>query len=252
MKEAQYFLNKGKSCSPMLPKIYNYLDKTKFLSEFNTEEARQQVRYNLGIEEEIERLRQIIEAKVIEAGGINWDEFPTEGHTEQVLSSDALYRTFANYILRVELNQILDELSSDYNGKIEKIQKALTYIPKNRGEYEEGERYYKENLVQYKGGTYIADPEDYDIDTNPLAYVEIPPYYDDPELLNPGWGVFARGYSADSSGVVTDINWDDNRKAITKTINTVTSDVVSASKLKDEINPKFEYNQLDETLNIIK
>jgi hypothetical protein len=57
MKEAQYFLNKGKSCSPMLPKIYNYLDKTKFLSEFNTEEARQQVRDNLGIEEEIERLR---------------------------------------------------------------------------------------------------------------------------------------------------------------------------------------------------
>lgn len=252
MKEAQYFLNKGKSCSPMLPKIYNYLDKTKFLSEFNTEEARQQVRDNLGIEEEIERLRQIIEAKVIEAGGINWDEFPIEGHTEQVLSSDALYRTFANYVLRAELNALLDELSSDYNLKIEKVEKELSFIPRNRGEYTEGERYYEGNLAQYKGGTYIAHPVDYDVDTNPLAYVTDPPFDNDPEILNPGWGVFARGYNAETSESVINVDWDDNRKVLTQTKNNEILDIITKDKLKEELNPKFEYNQSQEELNIIK
>lgn len=128
----------------------------------------------------------------------------------------------------------------------------LGYIPANRGEYEEGERYYKDNLVQYRGGTYIADPVDYDVDTNSLAYVTTPPYDTDPEIMNPGWRVFARGYTADSSGAVTNVRWDEDRKAITKTINTVTTDVVDANKLKDEINPKFEYNQSKETLTIVK
>lgn len=247
MKETQYFLNKEKGCSPILPKIYNYLDKTKFLSEFNTEEARQQVRDNLGIEEEIERLRQIIEAKVIEAGGINWDEFPTEGHTEQVLSSDALYRIFANYILKTELNQILDELSSDYNAKIERLEKTLDYVPKNCGNYKEGERYYKENLVQYKGGTYIADPEDYDEDTNPLAYITDPPYDDDPETLNPGWKVFAR--STERS--VTNVAWDDNIKAITQTIGNEITNVVTKEKLRQEIGGvEINYDENTKTLYI--
>ena len=250
MKDAQYFLNKGKSCSPMLPKIYNYLDKTKFLSEFNTEEARQQVRDNLGIEEEIERLRQIIEAKVIEAGGINWDEFPIEGHTEQVLSSDALYRTFANYVLRTELNDLLDELSSDYNLKIEQVEKELSFVPRNRGEYTEGERYYEGNLVQYKGGTYIAHPVDYDVDTNPQAYVTDPPFDNDPEILNSGWGVFARGYDAKTSEGVTNVDWDDNRKVLYQVKNDEVSDIITKDKLKEEIGLKVIYNEDTENLII--
>ena len=250
MKEAQYFLNKGKSCSPMLPKIYNYLDKTKFLSEFNTEEARQQVRDNLGIEEEIERLRQIIEAKVIEAGGINWDEFPIKGHTEQVLSSDALYRTFANYVLRTELNDLLDELSSDYNLKIEKVEKELSFIPRNRGEYTEGERYYEGNLVQYKGGTYIAHPVDYDVDTNPLAYVTDPPFDNDPEILNPGWRVFAKGYDAKTSEGVTNVDWDDNRKVLYQVKNDEVLDIITKDKLKEEIGLQVIYDEDKENLII--
>lgn len=147
-----------------------------------------------------------------------------------------------------------DEVFDDAKGKRQseinaEIYNTLSYIPKDRGEYTQGERYYKENLVQYEGGTYVADPIDYDVDTNPLAYVTIPPYYNNPDVINEGWRVFARGISTDA---VTNVQWDNNRKVITKTINSVTFDVVSADILKGEINPKFIYNQQNETLSIIE
>lgn len=203
MKEIQYFLNKGKSCSPQIPSRFtNYLDKNKFLSEFNTEQAKQQVRDNLGISDLLLILKQIVDAKVIEIGGVGWDTEPTEGNTESVLSSDALSKTFAKYILSSELERLLDELSSDYNTKIENIEKKLNSVPVNRGEYVDGERYYKGNLVQYKRGTYIADPVDYDIDTNPFVYVTEAPYDNNPEVLNQGWKVFAKGFNAESGDLI--------------------------------------------------
>ena len=249
MKEIQYFLNKGKSCSPQIPSRFtNYLDKNNFLSEFNTEQAKQQVRDNLGISDLLLILKQIVDAKVIEIGGVGWDTEPTEGNTENTLSSDALYKTFAKYILSSELERLLDELSSDYNTKIENIEKKLNYVPVNRGEYVDGERYYKGNLVQYKGGTYIADPVDYDVDTNPLAYVTTAPYDNDPEILNPGWGVFAIG----SEKSVTNVSWDNDTKAITQTVGGETKNIVTAEELQQEIGGvRINYDENTETLYIV-
>lgn len=143
------------------------------------------------------------------------------------------------------------EINTEVNSSIEKIKsKVGDFIPKNRGEYAEGERYYEGNLTQYKGGTYIAHPLDYDVDTNPLAYVTDPPFNLDPEILNPGWGVFARGYNAETSGGVTNVAWDDNKKAIVQVIEGESSNVVTVDKLKEEIKTKFRYNEDTETLEI--
>jgi hypothetical protein len=90
----------------------------------------------------------------------------------------------------------------------------LNFIPRNRGEYVEGERYYEGNLVQYRNGTYIAHPEDYDENTNPLAYITDPPFGINPEVLNSGWEIFARGSSTGSSDGVTNVAWNDNDKKL--------------------------------------
>ena len=74
----------------------------------------------------------------------------------------------------------------------------LGYVPKNRGEYSSTAYYYKDNIVQYNGSSYIADPPTYDPDTDPTAYiVGVAPYASDPAVPNTGWAVFAN----DSNGV---------------------------------------------------
>jgi hypothetical protein len=37
-------------------------------------------------------IKNLIDRKVIESGNIAWDLIPTEGNTENVLSSDSLYK----------------------------------------------------------------------------------------------------------------------------------------------------------------
>ena len=55
----------------------------------------------------------------------------------------------------------------------------LGFVPKNRGEYQSTPvtRYYKDNVVQYNGSSYIADPVGwsesnlYDVDKIPDRYI---------------------------------------------------------------------------------
>lgn len=160
------------------------------------------------------------------------------------------YNSFKQLIFD-KIDAIENEISEFYekaDSTLTELKEKVDFIPTNRGEYKEGNKYYEGNIVQYEEGSYIAHPTDYDIDTNSLAYITEPPYDDDPNILNDGWAVFARASNIKS---VTDVNWDDTKKSITKTINNVTSDVITADKLKNEINPKFNYTQNNETLNIV-
>ena len=47
----------------------------------------------------------------------------------------------------------------------------LGYVPKNRGEYSSTASYYKDNIVQYNGSSYICNPPNYDPDTDPTASI---------------------------------------------------------------------------------
>ena len=84
----------------------------------------------------------------------------------------------------------------------------LGYVLKNRGEYVASPeiRYYHDNVVQYNGSSFIADPIDYDPETNPLAYVTAPPYDTDPNQPNEGWKVFA----SDAAYVNSFMTWEEN------------------------------------------
>ena len=70
----------------------------------------------------------------------------------------------------------------------------LGYVPKNRGEYSSSAKYYKDNIVQYNGSSFVCNPPTYDPDTAPTAYITgVPPYTSDPTSLNTGWAAFAIG-----------------------------------------------------------
>ena len=65
-KNYQYYNNRnvyGNICIPRREEVLNYLIKSKFLSEFQTNEEKQQVLYNLGILQEIDRLLELINEK---------------------------------------------------------------------------------------------------------------------------------------------------------------------------------------------
>ena len=96
--------------------------------------------------------------------------------------------------------------------------KHLGFIPKNRGEYVSGERYYKDNIAQYHGSSYIANPTASVNDGNagtqqePLYYLTRVPF--DDGSLSAGWDVFASGNNVFSTGErVTEVGIDDEPTA---------------------------------------
>ena len=165
---------------------------------------------------------KIIKDEELVGGVDNTDVYP-------VTTSQAVYRQSEGkptVLLETSLQNMEDTLKS---------------VPINRGDYTEGERYYEGNLVQYKGGTYIAHTND---------YITEPPFYINPEELNPGWDVFARGYNSETSEGVTNVAWDDNRKVLTQVKKNVSYDIITAQKLKEEVSPKFVYSNTKESINI--
>lgn len=77
----------------------------------------------------------------------------------------------------------------------------LGYLPVNRGDWEENHasdlqnetetRYYKDNIVSYKGSAFIANPPGYDRVSNPTAYITTPPFDEgQTQQLNTGWKLF--------------------------------------------------------------
>ena len=66
-KNYQYYNNRnvyGNVCIPRREEVLNYLIKNKFLSEFKTNEEKQQVLYNLGVLQEIDNLLNLIDTKL--------------------------------------------------------------------------------------------------------------------------------------------------------------------------------------------
>lgn len=82
------------------------LKKENYLSEFVTTNQKEFARDNLGITDIINSLDKKIDAKVIEFEGIAWDLIPTEGNTEKVLSSDAIYKALSLYVTSKEIESI--------------------------------------------------------------------------------------------------------------------------------------------------
>ena len=117
----------------------------------------------------------------------------------------------------------------------------LGYVPKNRGEYSSTASYYKDNIVQYNGSSYICNPPNYDPDTAPTASITgVAPYASDPAVPNTGWAVF----SNDSSGVgegVYNVSVDhttDNKPKVYETLSQALNDVPQA-KQKGGMSIKF-------------
>ena len=117
----------------------------------------------------------------------------------------------------------------------------LGYVPKNRGEYSSTASYYKDNIVQYNGSSYICNPPNYDPDTAPTASITgVAPYASDPAVPNTGWAVFCN----DSSGVgegVYDVSVDhttDNKPKVYETLSAALQDVPQA-KQKGGMSIKF-------------
>lgn len=118
-KNYQYYNNRKKyGCFNPREKDFNYLLMQNYLSEFQTDEEKEEVLNNLGITDKLSQLRQIINAKVISQGGVPWDIEPTSGNTESVLSSDTIYNTLLKYYTKNQVDNIVQTL---WNRVLEQI-----------------------------------------------------------------------------------------------------------------------------------
>lgn len=141
MKNFEYYLNNNSpKCSP-LPNTY--LKIKNYLSEYKQESDKKKVRDNLNITNLLADLEDKINRKVIDIGGVVWDDIPTEGHTDRVLSSDVVYKYLKLYALKSEVdaiwenfNQKLIELDEDIQ-KITGLSEILEFIHNVESEIEE-------------------------------------------------------------------------------------------------------------------
>lgn len=128
----EYYLNKDSE--PSCCKIGDNLLKENYLSEFSKTPLDQETaRQNLGID--LDAIYEKIDKKVIESGEISWDNEPTQGHTEKVLSSNALY-LYLNK-LQMAINERIKDLSALLNLKIENLDLYISDISEKISELEE-------------------------------------------------------------------------------------------------------------------
>ena len=121
--EQQYYLNR--ECPKIKTKESDkYLDKNNYLSEFLGKE--EQVRNNLGITEIINNLITRINTKVIEQGGIVWDDQPNPEHNEYVLSSSVIYNILEN--IQNSLKELILTKYNNNNSKISEQQENLDIL----------------------------------------------------------------------------------------------------------------------------
>ena len=109
MKE-EYFLNQNHTCVEIPSRFSESLLVKNYLNEFKTKEQKELALYNLGILAKLQQLKDLINAKVIDAGAVTWDLSPTEGNTESILSSDTIYRLLQNYYTIQEVQEQILEL----------------------------------------------------------------------------------------------------------------------------------------------
>lgn len=108
----------------------------------------------------------------------------------------------------------------------------LGRVPKNRGTYVSGTHYYKDNIVQYQGSSFIANPTSANKDGNdgtaqaPEWYLTRTPFETDPNTPRLGWEVFATGKHNFSTGE----NIDD--VGITDAVTKESSDLVTSGAVE--------------------
>ena len=128
--------NKGFGNSPCVGPITNdrnfdYLLRKNFLSEYSTEEDQQEVLYNLGILQRLNKLKQIIDNKVIQSGGVAWDDQPTLGNTDHVLSSDVLKQEFLKYCTKTQVDNLIQQIWNRILEQILNIDNELSDTSEN-------------------------------------------------------------------------------------------------------------------------
>lgn len=131
-KNYQFYKNQKKyGCLNPRERDFQYLLTQNFLSEYKTEVEKEEVLYNLGLLQRLDILKNIIDAKVIEAGGIAWDVAPTLGNAEQVLSSDVIYQTLQKYYTEEEVDELIETLWNNIFEEIGKIVKVDDSLSKD-------------------------------------------------------------------------------------------------------------------------
>lgn len=127
----EYYLNNSKCCAKLPTRSSDYLQQSNFLSEFGTKDDKQEARNNLGVTELLNELKSLIDNKIIEYGGVAWDLKPTQGHTDRVLSSDALYKTLSDYATEKGLNSKITSLWSVFLNKLDDLEQRVNSVTQN-------------------------------------------------------------------------------------------------------------------------
>lgn len=111
-RDLEYYINqrKNEQCAFSPSRKNEVLFINKYLSEFITDDERQLARDNLGVTEQLELLKTLIDTKVFETSDVAWDLQPTLGHTQHILSSDTLYKQFRKYYKKEEIDLSLQTL----------------------------------------------------------------------------------------------------------------------------------------------
>lgn len=128
--------NKGFGNSPCVGPITNdrnfdYLLRKNFLSEYSTEEDQQEVLYNLGILQRLNKLKQIIDNKVIQSGDVAWDDQPTLGNTDHILSSDVLKQEFLKYYTKTQVDNLIQQIWNRILEQIPSVDNELSDTSEN-------------------------------------------------------------------------------------------------------------------------
>lgn len=123
MKEEYYLNNNQNNCIKLPKRVSDFLLKSNYLSEFSTLEEQEQVIQNLGLFPRFQELKTLIDQKVIKSGGIVWDLVPTEGNTDHVLSSNAIYLALTKYYTQVEVDNKVQQLFNAFieNSRVDDI-----------------------------------------------------------------------------------------------------------------------------------
>lgn len=117
-KDLEYYLNNQRSNCCIPKEESKCLVKQKYLSEFSTDEEKAVARFNLGVTEKLDELKNLLDTKVISRGDVAWDLTPTPGHSNYVLSSDALYKEFLKYALKEDVENDMQELWQNLSTKV--------------------------------------------------------------------------------------------------------------------------------------
>lgn len=127
----EYYLNNSKCCAKLPTRSSDYLQQSNFLSEFSTKDDKQEARDNLGVTELLNELKALIDNKIIRYGGVAWDLKPIQGHSDRVLSSDAIYKTLLDYATEKELNSKITSLWSLILNKIDDLEQRINSYTEN-------------------------------------------------------------------------------------------------------------------------